>query len=699
MPTLRYELKEKIANLLNIDNQRESMRHLYLFILPLIMSLSACDKRLDIEEGSNHQGHTAPSEVTINANQAVLSQRPFGNTADFEDAKRGLIAQDPHLITNDSHGNTVWDMPSYEFINAKEASDGAPNSVNPSLWRQASLNNVHGLFKVTDGIYQLRGYDLANMTIIEGDSGWIIIDPLTAKETADKALQFAQQHLGKHPIKAIIYTHSHIDHFGGIEGILANLSDLEQNALRIIAPEGFMEEATSENIIAGIAMGRRASYMYGRSLARNERGHVGTGLGKGPAFGRFSLLSPTEIISETGTKLEIDGVPFVFQSVSGSEAPAEITFYLPEHKAFCGAELLSRNMHNLYTLRGAKVRDANLWSDYIVEAKEMFAESNVYFASHHWPMWGQDNIQRFLTQQSDTYKYIHDQSVRLFNKGYTPNEVAEEIVLPASLNTAFHNQGYYGTVKHNAKAVYQAYLGWYTGNPAQLDPLPEAQAAVRYMEMMGGVEQVVLKAQLAFDGATTASVEEGTNTYRWIAELLNHAVFAEPENAQAKSLLAKVYDQLGYQAESAPWRDVYLSAAYELRHGAPEKGIDVAIMEGVLLKTPVENFFDSMAVSLNGPKAEGKQLAIKITFTDLQESHLLSINNSVMRHQKVGIDRPADATLNLTQPLLVDIITGKAGLKALLFGDDLSVEGSQLDLIEFFSLLDRPDGSFSIVTP
>ena len=446
-------------------------------------------------------------------------------------------------------------------------------------------------------------------------------------------------------------------------------------------------------------MGRRASYMYGRALARNERGHIGTGLGKGPAFGRFALLPPTETVSKTGTKLNIDGIPFEFQYVPGSEAPAEMTFYLPEHKAFCGAELLSRNMHNLYTLRGAKVRDANLWSDYIVQSSEMFADSEVYFASHHWPMWGKDNIRDFLIQQSDTYKYIHDQSVRLFNQGYTPSEVAEEISLPESLNTAFHNQGYYGTVKHNAKAVYQAYLGWYTGNPAKLDPLPEAQAATRYMNMMGGVDTVVTKAQTAFDEAATASVEEGTKTYRWIAELLNHAVFADPDSVAAKQLLAKVYDQLGYQAESAPWRDIYLSAAYELRHGTPEKGIDVAIMEGVLSKTPVENFFDSMAVSLNGPEAEGKQLSVKITFTDLNESHLLWINNSVLRHKKVAADTAADATLKLTQPLLVDIIIGEAGLKEMIFGDDLSVEGSKLDLMAFFSLLDRPDGAFNIVTP
>ena len=675
------------------------MRPSYFLALPLLLSLSACDSPLKQEADSDANGHTAPTALTIKANKAVLNKRPFSNKADFEEAKRGLIAQDKNLITKNQNGDIIWDMPSYDFVDFKGDDGASPDSVNPSLWRQASLNNIHGLFKVSEGIYQLRGYDLANMTIIEGDSGWILVDPLTAKETADKALKFAQKYLGIKPIKAVIYTHSHLDHFGGIDGILTNMSEDEQKKLRIIAPEGFMEEATSENIIAGIAMGRRASYMYGRSLSRSERGHVGTGLGKGPAFGHFALLSPTEIVRETGTTLNIDGVPFEFQSVPGSEAPAEMTFYLPEHKAFCGAEMLSRNMHNLYTLRGAKVRDANLWSSYIEQAKALFADSEVYFGSHHWPMWGQTNIQAFLTQQSDTYKYIHDQSVRLFNNGYTPNEVAEEVVLPESLNTAFHNQGYYGTVKHNAKAVYQAYLGWYTANPAKLDPLPETQVAKRYMDMMGGAKMVVAKAQIDFDNAANASVEDGTKTYRWLAELLNHAVFAEPDNAQAKGLLAKVYDQLGYQAESAPWRDVYLTGAYELRNGAPEQGIDMAIMEGVLLKTPVENFFDSMAVRLNGPDAEGKKLDIKIVFTDLNESYLLSLNNSVLRHKRVTTDYQADATLNLTQPLLVDIITGKAGLKDTLFGDDLSVDGSTLDLINFFGLLDKPKGAFNIVTP
>lgn len=675
------------------------MRLNNLYALFLFLGLSACDNALQHEAGSDANGHSAPTTLTIKANQAVLEKRPFSNIDDLKDAKKGLIAQDKNLVTTDNNGNIIWDMPSYNFVDFKGNDGAAPNSVNPSLWRQASLNNIHGLFKVSEGIYQLRGYDLANMTIIEGDSGWIIVDPLTAKETADKALRFAQKHLGTQPIVAIIYTHSHIDHFGGIEGIVSNMSEADRKKLRIIAPKGFMQEATSENIIAGTAMGRRASYMYGRSLSRSERGHVGTGLGKGPAFGRFSLLAPTETVGETGTSLDIDGVPFEFQYVPDSEAPAEMTFYLPEHKAFCGAEMLSRTMHNLYTLRGAKVRDANLWSGYIEQAKTLFANSEIYFGSHHWPIWGKTNIQTFLTQQSDTYKYIHDQSVRLFNNGYTPNEIAEEVVLPRSLNTAFHNQGYYGTVKHNTKAVYQAYLGWYTANPAKLDPLPQTQAAKRYMEMMGGVEKVVTKAQTAFDKAANVSIEEGTQTYRWLAELLNHAVFADPDNAPAKGLLANVYDQLGYQAESAPWRDVYLTGAYELRNGVPDKGIDVAIMEGILLKTPVDNFFDSMAVRLNGPKAEGKKISITIVFTDLNESYLLNLNNSVLRHKKVPMGTQADATLNLTQPLLVDIITGKAGIKDTLFGKDLSVEGSKLDLISFFSLLDQPKGNFNIVTP
>jgi alkyl sulfatase BDS1-like metallo-beta-lactamase superfamily hydrolase len=668
----------------------------------LIVALTACDSnssapQVNFEQRSDAQGHTAPTEVTIKANNAVLEQRAFSNRDDFDNAMRGFIAKEDGLIIKHLNGSNVWDMPAYDFIDAE--GKNAPSSVNPSLWRQASLNNIHGLFKVTEGIYQIRGYDLSNMSIIESDNGWIIVDPLTARETASRALQFAQQQLGKKPIKAILFTHSHIDHFGGVQGILQNLSDSEKAEIKIIAPEGFEEEATSENIIAGTVMSRRAMYMYGKNLARSERGHIGTGLGKGPAFGTFGIEVPTLLIGENNTEQTIDGIKFEFQMVSGSEAPAEFTFYLPKYKAFCGAELVSRNMHNVYTLRGAKVRDANIWSSFIEQARTKFDKADTYFASHHWPLWGQDNINDFLITQRDTYKFIHDQSVRLMNQGFTPNEIADQLILPDSLNTRFDNQGYYGTLKHNAKAVYQNYLGWFTANPAKLDPLPETKAAIRYIDMMGGAEAVLTKAQLQFDSAATMDITEGTDTYRWLAELLNHLVFSDTDNRPAKALLAKVYDQLGYQAESAPWRDFYLTGAYELRHGAAKKGINPAVMKEVLMKTSVDKFFDSMAVRLIAEKAADKKLTVKIHFTDLNQSYLLMLNNSVLRHKQVEEQTDADATLNLTRDLFVKIIIGEAGLKETLFSDELSIDGSTLDLISFFSLMDKPTGTFNIVTP
>ncbi len=663
----------------------------------LAFSLTACDSTMNFEQGADAQGHTAPSALTIKANQAVLQQRPFSNRVDFENATKGLISSEDHLMIDHLEGGKVWDMPAYDFIDAN--GENAPGSVNPSLWRQAALNNINGLFKVSDGIYQIRGYDLANMSIIESDNGWIIVDPLTARETASHALIFAQKHLGKKPIKAILFTHSHIDHFGGVQGILQHLSDAEKAELEIIAPEGFEEEATSENIIAGTAMSRRAMYMYGKNLARTERGHVGTGLGKGPGFGTFGFAKATKLIGHSNKNTSIDGVPFEFQIVSGSEAPAEFTFYLPEHKAFCGAEMVSGTMHNLYTLRGAKVRDARMWSSFIDEARIQFKDAENYFGSHHWPIWGQANINDFLEVQRDTYKFIHDQSVRLMNQGLTPNEIADQIQLPEALNKDFHNQGYYGTTKHNSRAVYQGYLGWYNANPATLDALPETKAAVRYVEMMGGAQAIIEKAHSQFNNAATMDVQAGKDTYRWLAELLNHVVFADKNNAEAKVLLAKVYDQLGYQAESAPWRDVYLTGAYELRHGAAEKGIDPAVMKEVLMETSVDKFFDSMTVRLIADKAEGKKLNVKVTFTDLNQSHLLMLDNSVLHHKQVDKNTPADATLNLTQALFVKIIIGEAGLKETLFGDELSIEGSKLDLISFFGLLDKPEGTFNIVTP
>lgn len=659
--------------------------------------LSGCNQTTVYEEHSNDMGHTAPTPLTIKANQQILSERPFDNTVDFELARKGLIAREESLSIAHIQGGNVWSTEDYSFI--EQNGKHAPDSVNPSLWRQEALNNIHGLFEVADGIYQVRGYDLANMTLIKGQSGWIIVDPLTARETASRAFELAQKHLGEYPVTAILFTHSHIDHFGGVQGILEHLSPDEQNQLQVIAPAGFDEEATSENLIAGTAMSRRAMFMYGKRLNRDERGHIGTGLGKGPAFGSFGILKPNILIEEELSTRTIDGIRFEFLSVSGTEAPAEFVFYLPDMKAFCGAELVSRNLHNLYTLRGAKVRDGHLWSAAIERVRKQFSDARIYFGSHHWPVWGQADIQAFLAQQRDTYKYIHDQGVRRLNEGLTPNEIAEQLTLPTALKQDFHNQGYYGTVKHNARAVYQAYLGWFDANPANLDPLPETDSAQRYIAMMGGIQEVLTQAQTLFTEADRQPIEEGKKTYRWLAELLNKAVFAEPDNHEARALLAQVYDQLGYMAESAPWRDFYLTGAYELRHGGPAQGINPAVMKDVLLKTPVSYFFDSMAVRLKAEEADDIDLSVKITFSDLNESHRLTINRAVMHHQPVDANADSDASLSITQTLFVKMIIGEAGLKETLFGDELKIDGNPLDLIRFFSLFDKPEGTFNIVTP
>lgn len=653
------------------------------FLCSLVGLLAACDSPRPYDPDADSNGHTAPTAATIAANQGVLESLDFGDDQDFEDAARGLIAADPALKVLSSAGSTIWDLPANSFIGGE-----APPSVNPSLWRQARLNNIHGLFRVTEGIYQLRGYDLSNMTLIEGQTGWIVVDPLTARETAAAAFAFARKHLGERPIVAIIFTHSHIDHFGGVLGVLAGEGVQAEN-IRIIAPQGFMEEATSENVIAGPAMGRRAMFMYGTRLARSERGHVDSGIGVSPALGSFGLLEPGEIIDHTPQPLTIDGLEFVFQNVSGSEAPAELTFYLPHAKAFNGADVMLHSLHNLYTLRGTKVRDAVLWSHFIDESIELFGEAEVYLAGHHWPIWGNDRVIEFLQVQRDTYKYIHDQTVRLFNQGMTPSEIAEVIELPESLQRGFHNRGYYGTLRHNARAVYQNYLGWYDGNPANLNPLPAAEAGARYVELAGGADALLGRARDAY----------GRAEYRWAAELANHLVFADPGNAEARSLLAAAYDQLGYQSESGPWRDVYLSAAFELRHGPPERGLNIAAMKDMLSRTPVQRFFDSMAVRLNGPAAEGVELSVNFVFTDLGQSYLLDISNAVLHHRPSAPDAAANATLSMTHGMFLSMLTGQAGLEDLLFSDEMELQGSRLDLLKFFSLLDKPEGRFNIVEP
>jgi alkyl sulfatase BDS1-like metallo-beta-lactamase superfamily hydrolase len=627
-------------------------------------------------------GATAATSFTIEANQAAARELPLADAQDFEDAKRGLLATDPEVVIRGEDGSTVWDTREYRFVAGE-----APPSVDPSLWRQAKLNGLHGLFQVTDGVYQVRGYDVSNMTLIRGATGWIVVDPLTTRETAAAAIALARRHLGEIHVAAMIFTHSHVDHFGGALGALG--ADGPPAGLRVVAPAHFVEEATSENVLAGIAMGRRASYMYGFALPRTVRGKVDTGLGKTPPRGRIGILAPTDLVDRTPQPIEIDGVRFVFQHAPHSEAPAELTFYLPDAKAWCAAEIANHTLHNLYTLRGAKVRDALLWSGYLDEALRLFPEAEIVFGSHNWPVWGRDRAAAHVKAQRDTYKYLHDQTLRLANQGRTPQEIAEEIELPEALRTTFASRGYYGTVRHNAKAVYQHYFGWYDANPAHLDPLPPAEAGKRYVEAIGGAAEVRRKAGEAY----------GRGDYRFAAELLNHEVFADPTDAEARELLARCYDQLGYQAESGPWRDVYLTGAYELRHGAQRSAVSLAGSLDLLRQLPVERFFDGMATRLDGPEADGKALALNFVFTDLGETYVLTLENAVLHHARRDPDPAAAATVRLTKEFLLRLATRQAGLREMIFSDEIAVDGSRLELLSFFSLLDTPEGDFPIVTP
>ncbi len=652
--------------------------------LLLALLVSGCDAGGPAKPGApDAHGFTAPTGATAEANAAVARALPLADERDFEEARRGLVASDPDVVVRAADGRPLWDPKEFGFV-----AGHAPASVNPSLWRQAKLNSLHGLFQVTEGVYQVRGYDVSNMTWIRGQTGWIVVDPLTSEESAAAALALARKHLGDAPIRAVVFTHSHVDHFGGIRSVLPD-EVAATGSVRIVAPQRFVEEATSENVLAGTAMGRRAVYQFGINLPRGERAYVDTGLGKAPVRGALGLRLPTDLVDRTPQPLELDGVRFVFQHAPDSEAPAELTFYLPDRRAWCGAEIVNRTLHNLYTLRGAKVRDALRWSGYIDEALQLFGEAEIAFGSHTWPVFGKERVRAFLKGQRDTYKYIHDQTLRLANEGYTPREIAEQIELPPALASQFANRGYYGTVRHNAKAVYQFYFGWYDGNPASLDPLPPVEAGARYVLAMGGAPEVKRKAREAFERAE----------YRWAATLADHLVFADPGDAEARELLARCYDQLGYQAESGVWRAVYLSGAQELRHGVQGAEVSARSAVGMLRHVPLEHFFAAMATRLDGPEAADEAMTLNFVFTDLGETHVLTLENAVLHHARREADPAAAVTVRLTRELFLRMATGQAGLRELIFSDDLAVEGSRTGLLSFFSLFDQPDGRFPIVTP
>jgi alkyl sulfatase BDS1-like metallo-beta-lactamase superfamily hydrolase len=630
-------------------------------------------------------GGKPATAATKAANDAVLKDLPFGDKSDFEDAQRGFIAKPDVLTIKNAKGDVVWDLEAYKaFVSLDKA---APASINPSLYRNAQLNMLYGLFKVTDRIYQVRGFDLSNISFIQGDTGWIVFDPLISTETAKAALDYINEKIGKRPVVAVVYSHSHVDHYGGVRG-LASEEDFKSGKVRVFAPEHFTEHAVSENVIAGNVMSRRAIYMYGALLPRNEFGGVNGGLGQTTSTGTGTLVIPTDIVAKTGSEHTVDGVKMVFQMTPGTEAPAEMNTYFPQFKAMWMAENSTNTMHNILTLRGAQVRDALKWSSFLNETIELYgAGTEVKFQSHHWPQWGNVKIVDYWKKQRDLYKYTHDQSVNLMNKGYTGEEISETIKLPLELDKFWPNRGYYGTLSHNSRAVYQRYMGWYNGNPANLNNLPPEAAAKKYVEYMGGEAAILKRAEADF----------AKGEYRWTAEALKHVVFANPSSKAGKDLLADSLEQMGYQAESGPWRGVYLMGAYELRNGVPAAGGINTATPDTIKAMPPEMLFDYLAVRLNGPKAAGKKIGLNIDLTDLKKQYGLAVENAVLNYGKPLAK--ADAKLTMSKATLDAIQLKEVTLEQAIAKGDLKVDGNRQAFADFMGLLDSFPFWFNIVTP
>ncbi len=614
----------------------------------------------------------------------------WDDTTDSANATRGLVARPSSRSIRGPGGGPAWDLADYDFLDGSDS----PDTVNPSLWRQAHLNMEAGLFTIADRIHQLRGFDISEITLIEGDEGFIVIDPLISVECAAAAMELAREHLGDKPVTAVIYTHSHIDHFGGVKGVTTP-EDVAEGRCRVVAPIGMVEAAVSENVFAGVAMSRRAQFMYGALLERGPRGQVDAGLGKTNSLGTVTLIHPTDSITETGQKLTLDGVEIEFQLTPGTEAPAEMNFWFPQFRALCMAENCSHNLHNLYTPRGAQVRDSLAWARYMDESIVRYeGKVDLVFTSHHWPVWGAEESMDYLATQRDLYKYLHDQTLRQANKGLTMLECAEEVQLPDAIAKHWCNRPYYGTVNHNVKAVYQRYLGWFSGNPAELHPLPPEPAAARYVEYMGGAAAVLERARADFEAGE----------YRWVAEVLNRVVFADPEGAdpstaEATQLLADTLEQLGYQAESGPWRNFYLVGAHELRNGGPDGGaaIETSAFE-LVMSVEVPMLLDALALRLDPVACEGEHLVVNLVVTDSgpdggPEEHVLWVQNSVLHHRSETHLDGAHATATLTKVELLMAIGGMG------VSDGIRVEGEPDAFVRLAGWLDRPDPNFPIVTP
>ena len=626
------------------------------------------------------------AEATASTKQLrekLLKDLPFGNKQDFDFAARGFIATRENPKITDENGKLVYDLSSYDFLKGD-----APESANPSLWRQAQLVTRHGLYKVTDHIYQVRGFDVSTVSFIDTGKGYIVVDPLTTVEVAQAALELLIKHVGKKPVLAVVYSHSHGDHFGGVQGITTE-EDVKAGRVKIIAPEGFMEHAVSENVIAGPAMTRRARFQFGTTLPRGIEGEMTSGLGPGISSGSISLIAPTDTITKTGQEITIDGVTLVFQVTPGTEAPAEMNFFLPHMRALFMAENANATMHNLLPARGALVRNAKDWADYLTQSIRLYSgNADVMFAAHGIPRFGTAVIQDFLTKHRDAYKYLHDQTVRLMNNGLNATEIAEQLELPDVLSREWYNRGYYGTMSHNSKAVYQRYMGWYDANPANLNALPPVAAGIHYVDAMGGADAAISEADTA--------VKAGE--YRWAAMILNHVVFADGKNEKAKNMLADVYTQLGYRAEAGTWRNIYLTGAQELRHGVPDSGLSKFSLS-LVRATPTRMMLDLAAVRFNADRAKGKTFRINIVLTDFNETHLITVENGVLIHEEGIRDDKADATVTMKRSDMLETLLAGVPLSVKTATGAIKVSGRSDAYADLVSLIDPVQPNFPIVTP
>ncbi|WP_029251553.1 alkyl/aryl-sulfatase [Paraoerskovia marina] len=630
--------------------------------------------------------HKPASRHTAEVNAALGRELPFDDTQDFEDSHRGFIASLPNGgVIKDDDGNVVWDF--NDKAQAQEGTD-APDTVNPSLWRMVQLLGIGGLFEVTEGIYQVRGADLSNITFIEVPDGVVVMDPCLSAEPARFGLDLYREHRGDRPVVGVIYTHSHTDHYGGVRGIVDE-ADVVAGKVQIVAPEGFVKATLDEFVIGGNACSRRTSLQYGSLVKGGPTGTMTAGLGLGTSTGWTTLIQPTVDITETGQKLNIGGLEFEFQLAPDSEAPSEMFFYIEQYRAFCPAEDATHTQHNLYTLRGAKIRDALAWSKHIKDARLRYADkTDVMFAPHHWPVWGKEAVVKQLKLTQAMYKHLHDQTMHAANAGYTMLEAAEQIQLPTSLAHEWTTRGYYGTTSHNVKSIWAFYLGWYSGNPAQLWELPPEPAASRYVEFMGGADAVLEKAQRTFD--------EGD--YRWTAQVVNHVVFDDPTNERAKALLADTYEQLGYQAEAGTWRGWFVSGAKELREGVQDLPTVDLQSADTINAMPVDMFLDYLAIRLNAEKADGNDLTVNLKVTDPEVEYAVVVEHATLDYEPGNLP-DADATVTLDRPALSDLMTGTSTIAQMVDDGRVTVDGDSGAVERLAGMLDEFEFWFNIVTP